>query len=136
MPALPYSGGNLASWESSVGWRTLDALHRSPAEWEAFADHVAVLYPVTAELRRLQTLAEPDAAGAARLAALRAGPPDATEIADLPATAREAWFDHAALRHGEVAPPPGQTQLSALGILSSEAVADRAQACEEYFAAL
>jgi integrase len=23
MPALPYSGGNLASWESSVGWRTL-----------------------------------------------------------------------------------------------------------------
>lgn len=113
----------------------LDALHRSPADWDAFADHVAVLHPVTAELRRLQTLAGPDAAAAARLDALRTGPPDATEIADLPATAREAWFDHAALRHGEVTPPPGQTQLSALGILASEAVADRAQACEDHFKA-
>jgi hypothetical protein len=115
----------------------VQALQDDPADWHAFVDRLALLAPVTAELARLGRGTGLGREDRLRLMTLREGPQVlgemATDVSDIPEAARVAWLDHLAWLRAGAAPAPGQGVIAALGWQAAPDVAERAEACLEYY---
>jgi len=113
----------------------IDALHDSPADWDAFLAHVARLHPVTAELRRIAQMAQRSRDDQLRALTLRHGPQalgdSAADVSDLPESARTAWLDFAANQRD--AADRGPDWLDSLAFDATPELAERASACIAYF---